>query len=64
MSGLSQLLKLVGARCMEPIINHIEITVKDMSIVVPFYDKLLPLLGFDARSRGSAVIERHEKHVV
>jgi hypothetical protein len=32
---------------MEPIIDHIEITVKDMSVAVPFYDKLLPLLGFD-----------------
>jgi catechol 2,3-dioxygenase-like lactoylglutathione lyase family enzyme len=49
---------------MEPIIDHIEITVKDMSVAVPFYDKLLPLLGFDVRSRGTAVIERHEKHVV
>src|SRR2546426_12102916 len=49
---------------MEPIIDHIEITVKDMSVAVPFYDKLLPLLGFDVGSRGSAVIEEHEKHVV
>ena len=49
---------------MEPIIDHIEITVKDMSIAVPFYDKLLPLLGFDVQSRVSAVIEEHEKHVV
>ena len=49
---------------MEPIIDHIEITVKDMSIAVPFYDKLLPLLGFDVQSRVSAVIEGHEKHVV
>jgi catechol 2,3-dioxygenase-like lactoylglutathione lyase family enzyme len=49
---------------MEPIIDHIEITVKDMSIAVPFYDKLLPLLGFDPRSRGTAVIEDHEKHVL
>ncbi len=31
---------------------------------MPFYDKLLPLLGFDVRTRGSAVIEDHEKHVV
>ncbi len=49
---------------MEPIIYHIEITVKDMSIAVPFYDKLLPLLGFDIQSRVSAVIEKHEKQVV
>jgi catechol 2,3-dioxygenase-like lactoylglutathione lyase family enzyme len=49
---------------MEPAIDHIEITVKDMNIAVPFYDKLLPLLGFDVQSRVSAVIENHEKHVV
>ena len=51
-------------RYVEPIIDHIETTVKDMSIAVPFYDKLLPLLGFDVQSRVSAVIEEHEKHVV
>ena len=49
---------------MEPIIDHIEITVKDMRVAVAFYDKLLPLLGFDIRRRGSAVMEKHEKHVV
>ncbi len=49
---------------MEPIIDHIQITVRDMSVAVPFYDKLLPLLGFDVRSRVSAVIEEHEFHVV
>ena len=49
---------------MEPIIDHIELTVKDMAVAVPFYDKLLPLLGFDIRERVDAVIEKHEKHVV
>jgi catechol 2,3-dioxygenase-like lactoylglutathione lyase family enzyme len=49
---------------MEPIIDHIQITVKDMSIAVPFYDKLLPVLGFDIQSKVSAVIEEHEFHVV
>jgi catechol 2,3-dioxygenase-like lactoylglutathione lyase family enzyme len=49
---------------MQPTIDHIEITVKDMSIAVPFYDKLLPLLGFDIQSRVSAVIEEHDKQVV
>ena len=49
---------------MEPIIDHIQITVKDMSVAVPFYDKLFPLLGFDIRSKTSAVIEEHEFHVV
>jgi len=49
---------------MEPFIDHIEITVRDMSVAVPFYDKLLPLFGFDLRSRSSALIEEHEKQVV
>lgn len=49
---------------MEPQIDHIQITVKDMSIAVPFYDKLLPLLGFDLNHRSSAVIDKHEFHVV
>jgi catechol 2,3-dioxygenase-like lactoylglutathione lyase family enzyme len=49
---------------MEPIIDHIEITVKDMNVAVPFYDKLLPLLGFDRHSRVSVVLEAHDKEVV
>lgn len=49
---------------MEPIIDHIEVTVKDMRTAVPFYDRLLPLLGFDLTRRSDAIIERHEKHVV
>lgn len=49
---------------MEPIIDHIQITVKDMGVAVPFYDKLLPLLGFDIQKRVSAVIKKHEFHVV
>ena len=49
---------------MDPIVDHIEITVKDMSVAVPFYDKLLPLLGFDVQERVSAVMQEHDKHVV
>ena|SRR5437868_1255342 len=49
---------------MEPIIDHIQITVKDMTTAVPFYDKLLPLLGFDIRNRVTAAIEEHEFRVV
>src|SRR5262245_10629292 len=49
---------------MEPFIDHIEITVKDMATAVPFYDRLVPLLGLDLRKRGEARLERHEKHVV
>jgi catechol 2,3-dioxygenase-like lactoylglutathione lyase family enzyme len=49
---------------MEPIIDHIQITVKDMNIAVPFYDRFLPLLGFDIQRKVSAVIEDHDFHVV
>ena len=49
---------------MEPIIHHIQITVRDMSVAVQFYDRLMPLLGFDPAAKTSAVIESHEFHVV
>lgn len=49
---------------MEPIIDHIQITVKDMATAVPFYDKLMPLLGFDIGKKVDATIEAHEFHVV
>ena len=48
---------------MEPIIDHIQITVKDIAVAEPFYDKFLPLLGFDLRDKGGGVIEEHEFHV-
>jgi catechol 2,3-dioxygenase-like lactoylglutathione lyase family enzyme len=35
-----------------------------MSVAVQFYDRLMPLLGFDPRRRSSAVIDKHEFHVV
>ncbi len=49
---------------MEPLIDHIQITVKDITAAEGFYEKLLPLLGFQANSKGSAVIDEHEFHVV
>lgn len=49
---------------MEPIVDHIQITVKDMAVAVPFHDKLLPLLGFDIRRRVDATIEEHDFRVV
>ena len=42
---------------MEPIINHIQITVKDLNAAETFYDRFLPLLGFDPQKKVSAVIE-------
>jgi len=49
---------------MEPIIDHIQITVRDLSVAAPFYDKLLPLLGFDPLRRAGATIEAHDFQVV
>ena len=49
---------------MKPIIDHIQITVKDMSIAESFYDKFLPILGFDIKNKVSAVIEAHDFHVI
>ena len=49
---------------MQPIIDHIQITEKDMDTAVPFYNKFLPLLGFDPKKRVSAVIEEHDFYVV
>jgi catechol 2,3-dioxygenase-like lactoylglutathione lyase family enzyme len=49
---------------MRPIVDHVQITVRDMDVAVPFYDKLMPLLGFDPASRSAAVIDAHEFHVV
>ncbi len=49
---------------MEPIIDHIQITVRDLSIAEPFYDELLPLLGFDLERKVGAVIDEHEFQVV
>lgn len=49
---------------MEPVIDHIQITVKDMNKAIPFYEKFLPLLGFDPKQKGSGTIDEHEFHVV
>jgi catechol 2,3-dioxygenase-like lactoylglutathione lyase family enzyme len=49
---------------MEPIIDHIQITVKDMATAVPFYDRFLPLLGFSLAAKSSATIDKHDFHVV
>ena len=48
----------------EPVVDHIQITVKDIRVAEAFYDKLLPLLGFDLRRKNSAVFAEHEFQVV
>lgn len=49
---------------MKPNIDHIQITVKNLDIATPFYDKLLALLGFDVDRKVSATIEEHDFQVV
>lgn len=49
---------------MEPIVDHIEITVRDLDVAAAFYDRLLPLLGFDPKKRSRATIPAHDKEVV
>lgn len=49
---------------MKPVIDHIQITVKDIKVAEGFYDKFLPVLGFDIRKKVSAFIEEHDFYVV
>lgn len=49
---------------MRPIIDHIQITVKDMKVAEDFYDKFLPIVGFDINNKVSAFIEKHDFHVI
>lgn len=49
---------------MKPVIDHIQITVRDLDAVTPFYDRMMALLGFDVDRKISATIEKHEFQVV
>lgn len=49
---------------MQPIIDHIQITVRDMDAAAAFYDQLLPLLGFDLRHRVDRTYPEHDFRVV
>lgn len=49
---------------MKPIIDHIQITVKDLAVAEPFYDKLMPLLGFDLNRKSKGTVAAHEFEVV
>ncbi len=49
---------------MEPIIDHIQITVRDLDAAVPFYDAFLPLLGFSLQKKTAATLEEHDFRVV
>ncbi|WP_241781873.1 VOC family protein [Paenibacillus sp. DMB5] len=49
---------------MKPIIDHIQITVKDIRVAEAFYDKFLPLLGYDIQNKASIAISEHDFIVV
>ena len=49
---------------LKPIIDHIQITVKDLSVAETFYDKFLPILGFDISQKVKAFIEKHDFYVI
>jgi catechol 2,3-dioxygenase-like lactoylglutathione lyase family enzyme len=49
---------------MKPIIDHIQITVKDIKVAEKFYDKFLPIIGFDIKNKVSAFIEEHDFYVI
>ena len=49
---------------MQPLLDHVQITVRDMRTALPFYDRLMPLLGFDPARRSEAYVDAHDLHVV
>ena len=49
---------------MEPVIDHIQITVRDFPAAVAFYDRLMPLLGFDPERRAATTVPAHDFQVV
>jgi len=49
---------------MRPIIDHIQITVKDLKVIEPYYDKFLPILGFDINQKSKGFVAEHEFRVV
>ncbi len=49
---------------MKPVIDHIQITVKDLEVAELFYDKFLPIIGFDLQKKVKVFIEEHDFHVI
>ena len=49
---------------MKPIIDHIQVTVRDIIAAENFYDKLMPILGFDLRTKNRGRVAQHEFDVV
>lgn len=49
---------------MEPIVDHIQLTVKDIKAAEPFYDKLMSVLGFDLSRKIKGRVAAHEFDVI
>jgi catechol 2,3-dioxygenase-like lactoylglutathione lyase family enzyme len=49
---------------MKPIIDHIQITVKDLAEAELFYDRLMPILGFDLGKKSKGQVKQHEFDVI
>jgi catechol 2,3-dioxygenase-like lactoylglutathione lyase family enzyme len=49
---------------MNPIIDHLQITVKDLTKAELFYDQLMPILGFDLGAKSKGKVEAHELEVI
>lgn len=49
---------------MEPVIDHIQITVKDLKAAEAFYDRLMPVLGFDLERKSKGRVTEHDFEVI
>ena len=49
---------------MQPLIDHIQITVKDLHEAETFYDILMPLLGYDLNLKSKGSVPAHEFDVI
>ena len=49
---------------MKLVIDHIQITVRDLKVAEPLYDKFLAVLGFDINRKSKGKVANHEFDVV
>jgi len=49
---------------LKPIIDHIQLTVKNLARAEAFYDQLMPILGFDLNRKSKGSVASHEFEVI
>lgn len=49
---------------MQPIIDHIQITVRGLKLAEPFYDKLMPILGFELQHKTKGRVDAYDFDVI